>query len=115
MQQKLCVFIAEITSKDVTRDLCTPQYLLDIIKKIEVTGCICDKPRSGRSIVSEIVVTKVHHIVTSGHMQTAGGTARVLDTSKTTALKLLHSVLRMFPYQYHIVAWRPTTTHRLCK
>ena len=100
MQQKLCVFIAEITSKDVTRDLCTPQYLLDIIKKIEVTGCICDKPRSGRSIVSEIVVTKVHHIVTSGHIQTPRGTSRALNIQKTTVLNRVRSVFRMLPYRY---------------
>ena len=65
--------------------------------------CTYDKPRSGQKIVSEHAVTEVHHAVTSGHMQTARSTARVLDILKTTVLKLIHSVLRMFPYWYQRV------------
>ena len=42
---------------------CTPQGLSDLIKKLKTT---CDKPRSGRPIVSEDVVMEMHHTVTSG-------------------------------------------------
>ena len=56
-----------------------------------------------RPIVSEDAVTEVHHTVISGHMQTARGTARVLDIPKTTILKVLHSLLCMFPYRYQCV------------
>lgn len=85
------------------RGPCTPQALRDLAKKFEETGCTCDRPRSGRPTVPEDAVTEVHHIVTSGHMQTARGTARVLDIPKTTVLNLLRSVLRMFPYRYQRV------------
>ena len=62
---------------------CTPQDLHDFIKKFKGTGCTCNKPRSGWPIVSEDIVTEVHHTVTSGHMQTARVTASVLDQGQT--------------------------------
>ena len=83
----------------------TPQDLCDLIKKFEDKGYTCGKPRFGLPTVSEGVVTEVCHTghMHSWHMQTSRGTAHVLDTSKTTALKILGLVLRMFPYRYQHV------------
>ena len=61
------------------RGPCTLLVLRGIIKKFEETSFACDKPRSGRPVVSEDVVKEVHHTVTSGHMHNARGTSRVLD------------------------------------
>ena len=62
------------------RDPCTPQGLCDLIKKFEDTGSTCNKPRSGRLIVSENVIKEVHHTLTSGHMQTTRGTHYYVST-----------------------------------
>ena len=82
------------------RGSCTPQSLRELIQKFEDTGSTCDEPRSERPIVSEDVVTEVYHTMTSRHMETTRGTVRLLDIPKTTVLKVLFFVLRMFPYRY---------------
>ena len=74
-----------------------------LVKKFEFTSYICDKPRLAGWTVSEDMVTEVHYTMTSERMQTSKGTAEVLDISKTTVLKILRSVLCMFPYRYQLV------------
>ena len=85
------------------RGPCTLQALRDLVRKFEVTGCTCDKPRSGRPTVSEDVVMEVLHTVTAGHKETARGIARVLNVPNTTVRKLLRSVLHIFPYRFQRV------------
>ena len=89
------------------RGPCTPQGLCDLIKKLKDMGCTCDKLRSEQPFVSEDVVTEVHLTVTSGHMHTTRGTARVLDIPKTMVLKLLRSIFHMFPYRYQCIQVLP--------
>ena len=68
--------------------------MLYLENKFEGTSYTCGKLRSRPPSLSENIVTELHQIVTSGHMQIKRGTAHVLD------IKLLRSVLRTVTYRY---------------
>ena len=99
MLRKPCMFIAKIIYKDVPHVL----FKVKDFKKNEGMGCTYDNLRPRQPVVAKDVVTEVHFTVNSGHMQIARDTSRVLDIPKTTVLKLLCCVLRMFPYRYQCV------------
>lgn len=75
----------------------------NFVKELEETGFTCGKPRSGQTTLPEDTLMEMHHIVTSGYMQTVKGASRILDIPKTTLLKLPHFVICVFPYQYQRV------------
>lgn len=85
------------------RGPCSVRTVRDLVKTFEETGCTCDRPRSGRPSVPVEVVAEVHNTITAGPLRTARSVARNLDVPKTTVLKLLRSVLRMFPYRFQRV------------
>ncbi|GBN96686.1 hypothetical protein AVEN_246542-1 [Araneus ventricosus] len=57
-------------------------------------------PRSGRLCVPVEVVVEVYNTITSSPLDTARSVAGNLEVPKTTVLKLLRSVLRMFPSRF---------------
>lgn len=85
------------------RGPCSVRSVRDLVRKFEETGCTCDRPRSGRPSVPVEVVAEVHNTITAGPLHTARSVARSLDLPKTTVLRLLRSVLRMFPYRFQRV------------
>lgn len=90
---------------------CIPQALRDLVNKFQETGCICDRPWFERPTVPVDSIMTVHHIVTSGYMQTAKGVTRVA-IPKTTVLKLLHSAIRLFLNRYQHVQMLVVGNHQ---
>ena len=81
---------------------CAPEDLLNLKNLILRRDCTSDKLRHGRLTFSENFVTKVHHTVTAGHMQTTRVTAHVMDTPEGTIPKIISSMYRFESHQLHI-------------
>ena len=76
------------------------QSIHNLVKKFEEPGCTCDKSLSGRPRVLVEVVAEVHNTMTTGPLILQEVFPTILDVPKTTVLKILCSVLRMFPYRF---------------
>ena len=79
------------------RGLFSVKSMRNLVKKFKETGCTCDRTRFGRPRVPFEVVTEVHNAMTISPLHTAKSVSHNLNVSKTTVLKILRSILRMFP------------------
>ena len=78
----------------------------NLVKKVEKTGCTCDRPRSGRPHVPVEVITEVHNKMTTGSLHAATSVFCNLYVPKISVFEILCSILRMFLYRFQCGIWR---------
>ena len=83
--------------------------ILKLVKRFEETGCLEDRPRSGRPSLGEERVTAVQRVMedmaagSSKGSSSAREAGKILGMPESSIRRILHGILQMYPYKLQLL------------